>query len=155
MATLISIAYTPGDVEPRPRERYARVAVERIVLVAGRGIEGDTKSRGGRRQLNVMLAETIEQLRSEGYHTEPGELGEQLVIEGLDAELLVAGVRLRLGESAVIQLTYPRTPCDRFAHIQGHPKEEARGRIGFMARVVAGGAIAVGAAVSVEPANHP
>ena len=149
MPQIVSIAYTPADVERRPAARYARVAAERAVLVADRGIDGDVKGNGGARQLNVMLAETVARLRAEGFHADPGELGEQLVIDGLEPAELGAGVRLRLGDKAVIEVSMPRTPCERFAHIQSRPKESGRGRIGFMARVVAGGEIAVGSAVSV------
>jgi MOSC domain-containing protein YiiM len=39
--------------------------------------------------------------------------------------------------------------CSRFAHIQGKPIPEAR-CMGFMARVVSSGPIAVGDAVAVE-----
>jgi hypothetical protein len=56
---VISISYTPADIERRPSDRYARVAVERARLVAERGIEGDAKGRGGARQLNVLLAEEV------------------------------------------------------------------------------------------------
>jgi MOSC domain-containing protein YiiM len=150
MPHLTSISYRPADVEQRPPDRYARVAVERATLVAGRGIDGDTKGRGGDRQLNVMRAETVERLREEGFRTDPGELGEQLVIAGLGPDTLAPGVRLRLGESAVIEVTRVRTPCGRFAHIQGRTIQAAWGRIGVMARVVCGGDIAVGAAVRVE-----
>src|SRR5205814_1734905 len=102
------------------------------------------------RQLNVMLAETVEQLRSEGFRTTPGELGEQIVIAGLPANAVASGVRLRLGESAVIELVEDREPCRRFARIQGKPTNTGRGRIGFMARVLVGGEVAVGSAVCVE-----
>ena len=150
MPHVASIAYKPTNSEHRPEDRFSRVAVERAELVAGHGIAGDAKARADSRQLNVMLAETVEQLRAEGFLTAPGELGEQLVIAGLPAEAAIPGTRLRIGESAVIELGYFRVPCGRFARVQGKPKDEARERIGFMARVLVGGEIAVGCSVSVE-----
>jgi MOSC domain-containing protein YiiM len=149
MSTIVSIAYTPADVERRPRDQYARVAVQQAVLVEEQGIAGDVKSRGGKRQLNVMRAEMVEQLRAEGFRAAPGELGEQLVIAGLDPVALTPGTCLQLGGSAVIEVTEPRTPCGRFAHIQDCPVEAGQGRIGAMARVVHGGEIAIGASVRV------
>jgi MOSC domain-containing protein YiiM len=146
---LVSIAYKPADIEQRPEDHYARVAVGRAALAEGRGVEGDTKGRGGERQLNVMLAETVAGLREEGFRTAPGELGEQLVIAGLEPGLLVPGARLRLGEAAVIEVTSPRTPCGRFEHIQGKPIKAAWGKLGVMARVVCGGEVDVGAEVAV------
>jgi MOSC domain-containing protein YiiM len=127
------------------------VAVERVILQAGHGIVGDAKARSDSRQLNVMLAETIEQLNSEGFRTAPGELGEQIVIAGLPRQAGVPGARLQLGESAVIELGYLRVPCGRFERIQDKSKELVRGRIGFMARVLIGGEVGVGSPVMVIP----
>jgi MOSC domain-containing protein YiiM len=150
MAHVVSLVYTPAGIEQRPEGRFARVPIERAVLVEGHGIAGDNKGRGDSRQLNVMLAEVVEQLRADGFRTAPGELGEQVVIAGLDARSVVPGARLLLGESAIIEIVYARIPCSRFARVQGKPKDTARGRIGYMARVVQGGEVAVGSAVSLE-----
>jgi MOSC domain-containing protein YiiM len=151
MPHIVSIAYTPADVERHPRDRFARVAVSRAKLVEDAGIDGDVKGRGGRRQLNLMRAEMVETLRGEGFHTDhPGELGEQIVIAGLDSAALTVGKRLCLGESAAIEVTMARTPCGRFAHIQDRTIESAEGRIGVMARVIRGGEISVGDSVVVQ-----
>lgn len=151
MAHLVSIAIKPPEREHRPADHYTRVSVERAVLEAERGIVGDAKASRGKRQLNVMLVEMVEQLRAEGFRTAPGELGEQLVISGLSPELAAPGVRLRLGDRAVILLGELREPCDRFARIQGSPEEIVIGRIGYMARVLVGGEIAVGSPVDELP----
>jgi MOSC domain-containing protein YiiM len=155
VARVQSIAYTPPDVERRPSERYARVAVERATLREGHGIEGDVKAAKGRRQLNVMRAETLQTLAAEGFRTAPGELGEQLVLAGLEEADLAVGSRLRLGDTAVIEVTLPREPCDRFARVQDKPKVAGVGRIGVMARVVCDGEITVGAEVRVVRAPEP
>jgi len=150
MPHVVSLAYKPADVERRPDSRFSRLPVGHVRLVAGHGIAGDTKGRSDSRQLNVLLAETVEQLRAEGFRTAPGELGEQIVIAGLPADIAVPGARLRVGDSAVVELVYLRVPCGRFARIQGQPKDAVRGRIGFMARVLRSGDVAVGAPVRVE-----
>ena len=150
MPHLLSIAFTPANVEQHPADRYARVPATRCRLVEQLGIEGDTKSRGGRRQLNVMFADMVERLADEGFHVAPGELGEQLVVAGLGATMLPVGARLRIGADAVIEVTLPREPCRRFARVQGQPLELGIGRIGVMARVLHGGDIAVGDRVQLE-----
>ena len=155
MPHVVSIAYTPGDVERRPTDHYARVSVERATLVEQRGIDGDLKGSGGSRQLNVMRAETLAELAAEGRKAGPGEMGEQLVIAGLDPAAFAEGTRLRLGESAVIEVGIPRTGCARFEHIQGVPKQNVAGRLGVMARVVVGGEVTVGDAVVVVAQGTP
>ena len=150
-AHVASIAHKPADLELRPEDRFSRVAIDRATLVAGHGIIGDVKSRPDSRQLNVMLAETVEQLRGDGFKCAPGELGEQIVISGLSAEVLGPGTHIHLGETAIIELVYLRVPCRRFARIQGRPKDAVRGRLGYMARVLVGGEIVIGSVVFLEP----
>ncbi|MDB5312438.1 MAG: hypothetical protein JWO38_6640 [Gemmataceae bacterium] len=154
MGRVVSIVYTPRGQATRPEGHYARVPLDVAQLVADRGIGGDVKARPGRRQLNVMVAEVVADLRAEGFHTAPGELGEQIVIAGVPAGALVPGARVRLG-GAVIEVTLPRTGCDRFETIQGKPKASVEGRLGVLARVVTGGEIRVGDEVTVERPTDP
>lgn len=144
MPHVVSICFTPTGAEKRPADHFARVAVAEAVLVEDFGIEGDAKGGSDKRQLNVMTAETLAQLRAEGFKAAPGELGEQIVVAGVEEAALVPGARLQLGESAVIEVMLPRTGCDRFEHIQGKPKATAKGRLGVMARVVTGGIVRTG-----------
>jgi MOSC domain-containing protein YiiM len=150
MSSIVSIVYTPAAIERKPDDYYARVPLGQATLLAGGGIEGDLKGRSQSRQLNIMSAEVLEQLRGEGFSTGPGEMGEQIVVNGIDLTSLKVGDRLRFGESAIIEMVLPRTGCDRFEHIQKHPKGSVRGRLGIMARVIFGGEIRVGDDVRVE-----
>lgn len=151
MATIVSIVYRPADVPPAPADHYARVELERAELVCGNGISGDRKGRHPKRQLNIMGQAMLEALGAEGLRTEPGEMGEQLVIGGLDEplEAMAAGTRLQIGEQAVVELVEPRTGCERFQTIQGRSPALLAGRLGMMARVVQDGSIARGDAVRV------
>jgi MOSC domain-containing protein YiiM len=149
MAHVVSIAYTPRDVEVRkPQDRYARVSLERAKLLEFHGIEGDAKGGTTERQLNVMHTETLAELSAEGFKVGPGEMGEQIVIAGIEPAAIVEGTRLKLGE-AVIEVVKPRTGCARFEMIQGKPRQSAKGRLGVIARVITSGEIAVGDPVEV------
>jgi MOSC domain-containing protein YiiM len=153
MARLVSIVFSPLDREAKPPDHFTRVPLDRAVLVEGHGIEGDRKGNGDKRHLNVMVAEALEGLRGDGFKTAPGELGEQLIVTGIDPADLPNGTRMRIGETVLIEVTLPRTGCDRFEHIQRKPKQSAAGRLGVMARVVTGGEIAVGDEVHLLPAT--
>ena len=141
--------YRPKGTK-RPQDRYERVPVERVRLVEFQGIEGDLKGGSTDRQLNVMHAEQLAELGTEGFQVGPGQMGEQIVVAGVDPAALVDGAQLRLG-TAVIKVVEPRTGCARFEMIQGKPRGDAKGRLGVIARVVTGGAVAVGDAVEVLP----
>ena len=148
MPSIVSIAYSPPTEIPRPDDHYHRAPAANAMLLADRGIESDRKSKGGDRQINIMSAATLAQLGDEGFHTGPGEMGEQIVLEGIDVDSLPAGTKIKLGPSAIVEVMIPRSGCDRFERIQSKLKKLVRGRLGVMARVTASGKIAVGDAVS-------
>jgi MOSC domain-containing protein YiiM len=152
MPHIVSIAFSPPAETPRPADHYHRVPVASATLAVDHGIESDRKSKGGDRQINIMSATTLARLRDEGFKTGPGEMGEQLVVEGIDIDTLPAGTRLRLGTTATVEVVLPRSGCDRFEKIQGQHKRLVRGRLGVMVRVVTDGPIAVNDPVEIERA---
>ena len=146
--SLSSIVYKPEGKSPVGDE-YLRVPLQNTKLVVGHGIEGDAKGGSGNRQLNVMTAETMTDLSGEGFQATPGKMGEQLIVSGLDVDLLSAGSRLQFGNQAVIEIVEPRTGCGKFEKYQGKLRGEAAGRLGMIAKVVTGGEITVGDLVVV------
>jgi MOSC domain-containing protein YiiM len=144
MSAIVSIAYSPTHLPAEPDDYYQRVPVTQAELVVGHGIQGDRKGGNPNRQLNIMSAEELAPLAAAGFKIRPGQMGEQIVISGLDLGALEPGARVQLGETACIEVVSHRTGCERFEHIQGHPPTEAAGRLGVMAKVVTAGPIAVG-----------
>lgn len=150
MGEIYSIVYqtTPSQhVEPY---HYSRTALDAAELVVGHGIQGDLKGgHNPQRQLNLMSYETLEALRAEGFKTSPGEMGEQIIVRGLDVNTLAGGTRLQFGDSAVIEVVKPRTGCEWFQQVQGKSRDLVQGRMGVMAMVISGGRVHVGDAVRV------
>jgi len=146
MATIHSIMVQPLD-RPYKAERadYIRVPLATARLIAGQGIEGDRKAGGNPdRNLNLVSLEWLQSLAPRGYRTQPGEFGEQLIVSGMAIETLQPGTRLQLGEDVIIEISKPRTACDRFeAAQQGKPRHDAE-PLGVMARVITGGTIKLG-----------
>jgi MOSC domain-containing protein YiiM len=144
---LVSIVFKPAGHEPNP-DGYTRIATGCAQLVAGHGIVGDLRG-GGRRHINIMTQATVSALGDEGFFAAPGQLGEQLIVAGVDVDALPVGSRIRIGETACIELTEPRTGCAKFERHQGRSRNEVAGRIGMMACVVETGPIQVGDPVEV------
>lgn len=144
---IVSIAFKPVGIESRPADHFARVPVESAELVADAGIAGDRKAGAKDRHLNIMSREMLDQMKAEGCKTGPGEMGEQIVVSGIDLEALPNGTRLRLGGDAEIEIVKPRTGCVRFVAIQGMRIKATRGRLGAMCRVTRSGNLRVGDAV--------
>ncbi len=148
MSELMSIVYKPENAEPT-EETYLRVPLKQAVLVVGYGIDGDAKGSTGGRQLNIMAADTLRELADEGFQTHPGRMGEQLILADVQIDALPVGTCLKIGDTACVELTEPRTGCGKFERHQGKLRQEAAGRLGMMARVVEGGAISVGDSVTI------
>ena len=139
-----------------------------IRLLAGVGVEGDVhagktvkhRSRVRRdasqpnlRQVHLIHAELLDELRGAGFDLLPGDIGENVTTKGIDLLALPAGARLRLGADAVVEVTGLRNPCvqlDRFRPglMAAVLDRDAEGRLirkaGVMAVVAAGGEIRPG-----------
>lgn len=148
---VVSLNVSNGGVPKRAVAR-ARVTVA--------GMEGDRqrdiRHHGGPdRALCLFSADLIAVLRTEGHPIEPGMVGENVTISGLDWWLLEPGVRLEIGEVGV-ELTSYAMPCRNItaAFADGrsvrisqklHPGESR-----VYARVLREGVVAVGDPVVVR-----
>ena len=151
MGSIISIVYQPEATDVT-HGQFFRVPIDEANLIAEHGIEGDRKAgRNPKRHLNIMMRETLDSLAGCGFKTAPGEMGEQIQIQGVDIENLAPGTMLKIGQSAVVRLNKPRTGCIWLEHIQGQPCESTVGKLGIMASVIESGVIRAGDEVSVIP----
>jgi MOSC domain-containing protein YiiM len=152
---------------------------ERIVLVAGLGVEGDAhqgvrvkhRSRVKRdptapnlRQVHLIHGELLDELAAKGFPLSPGQLGENVTTRGVDLLGVRAGTRLHLGATAVVEVTGLRNPCTQLDGIRAGLMEatldrDASGRLvrkaGVMGIVVASGEVRAGDPVRVEPPSEP
>jgi MOSC domain-containing protein YiiM len=104
---IVQINVSPGGVPKRPVPR-ARVTRS--------GIEGDrhrnTERHGGPdRALCLFSLEQIEVLQAEGHPVEPGALGENLTVAGLDWPRVQPEDFFRLGDEVLVQITRFTSPC--------------------------------------------
>jgi len=118
-------------------------------VLEGLGIEGDKHAKAASDR-QVLLADQ-EALDEVGVG--PGTIKENLTVEGLHVMGLPVGTRLRLGESAVLEITKVCEPCFRMDEIRMGLKEELVGRRGMVARVINGGSISVGDRITLEEAE--
>ena len=89
--------------------------------VTGLGLQGDAhryEHHGGpERAVCLFSLEAIDALAAEGHAIEPGAIGENVTVEGIDWNLVTPGVRLRLGERVVLEVTRYTTPCFKIAPV--------------------------------------
>ena len=126
-----------------------KTPVAQIDLKENHGIVGDAHAGDWHRQVSLLSRESINKMRNLGLDVGNGDFAENLTTEGIDLPALPVGTMLRIGDSllAVTQIGKEcHTPCAIY-HQAGHcvmPEE------GIFARVLAGGSVRAGDAVSVE-----
>ncbi len=151
-----------------------------IRLIEGLGVEGDAHlgttvkhlsrvardpSQPNLRQVHLIHAELHEDLAAAGFEVRPGDLGENVTTRGIRLLDLPVGTRLKLGASAVIEVTGLRNPCvqiDRFkpgllGEVVGRDTSGAVWRkTGIMSIVLTGGEVSAGDSIEVElpPGPH-
>jgi MOSC domain-containing protein YiiM len=151
-AAVHSINVSDGGVPKRPRPR---------VEVRVGGLEGDRQADrrhhgGPDRAVSLYSLELIEALRREGHPIEPGSIGENLTLSGLDWEAVRPGTTLEVGE-AMLEVVRPAEPCRKIAGAfrnGGFVRVSEQANPGwsrFYARVLREGAVGVGDRVVCRP----
>jgi MOSC domain-containing protein YiiM len=154
--------------------RFGKQTQPSIRLLAGLGVAGDAHlgvtvqhlsrvrkdpTKPNLRQVHLIRAELLEELRAAGFEVEPGALGENLTTSGLDLLALPTGSCLRIGAGAVVEVTGLRNPCLQIdAYRKGLLKQvvhpDGTGgvvrRAGVMGVVRAGGTVRAGDPIEVE-----
>jgi len=170
--TVVSVSRSAAHTMSKP-------PCERITLLVGLGVEGDAhmvatvkhRSRVARdpdspnlRQVHLVHSELHDELRAAGFDVAPGEMGENVATRGVDLLALPAGTRLRLGDTAVVEITGLLNPCTQLdglqpglmaATLERHDSGKLVRKAGVMAIVVSGGDVRAGDAISVEPPRAP
>ncbi len=153
---------------------FTKQTADSIRLIAGLGVEGDThlgktvqhRSRiklyghlPNLRQVHLLQAELFEELHGKGFTIRPGDIGENVLTEGIDLLGLPTGTRLRLGPEAVVEVTGLRNPCRQLNDFQpglmnATLDHDADGNLirkaGIMGIVLTGGEIHPGDRITVE-----
>lgn len=158
---------------------FSKPVEERIVLVAGLGVEGDAhagrtvkhRSRVARdpsqpnlRQVHLIHAELHDELGGQGFDVAPGQMGENVTTRGVDLLALPEGTRLHLGDDAVVEVKGLRNPCRQLDGIKPGLMKATIGRdtdgapvfkTGVMGVVLAGGEVRAGDPIRVELPPEP
>ena len=116
------------------------------------------------RQVHLIAKETHQELRARGFTVGSGDMGENVTTGGLDLLSLPRGARLRLGQTAVVEVTGLRNPCaqlDRFqeglmqATLGRDPNGGVTLRAGVMGIVLESGAVRPGDSIVVALRQEP
>lgn len=169
-ADRVLTAETPTDgrvvaVSRDTKHGFSKPNRESITLLAGLGVEGDAhmgvtvkhRSRVARdpsqpnlRQVHLIHAELIDELKSQGFAVSAGAMGENITTRGIDLLALPRGARLHIGATVIVEITGLRNPCVQLNTFQpglmpAVVGRDAQGKLirkaGVMAIVLAGGIV--------------
>ena len=159
--------------------RFSKAGVEEITLLSGLGVQGDAHAgvtvqhrsrvaadptQPNLRQVHLIHAELLAELREQGFDVASGQLGENITTSGVDLLGLPRGTQLHLGTEAVVEVTGLRNPCTQINAFQsgllkavlGRAEDgEALRKAGIMGVVVHGGPIRPGDRIDVALPAHP
>ncbi|TAK12785.1 MAG: MOSC domain-containing protein [Anaerolineae bacterium] len=170
--TILAVARSGGH-------SFSKDPCDEIHLLAGLGVEGDAHSgktvqhlsrvkkdptQPNLRQVHLIHAELIDELQAAGFVVGPGVMGENITTRGIDLLGLPAGARLRLGDTAEIELAGLRNPCvqlDRYedglmaATLEKDESGNLIRKAGVMAIVLEGGIVRPGDLIRIALPPEP
>lgn len=170
--TVVAVSRGPTHTMTKPN-------ASGITLAAGLGVEGDAhqgvtvkhRSRVAKdptqpnlRQVHLIHAELLDELRTAGFALVPGEMGDNVTTRGIDLLGLPTGTRLHLGATAIVEVTGLRNPCRQLNDLQpglmaATLDRDTAGNLvrkaGIMGIVVIGGEVRPGDPVAVELPDAP
>ena len=116
-----------------------------VTLKTNWGIEGDAHAGDWHRQVSLLASESIALVREQLPTLKKGAFAENIITRGIDLEKIGIGKRIRVGESAVLEITQIGKEC----HNSGCAIKKATGdcimpREGLFAKVIEGGSVAPG-----------
>ncbi|WP_315906253.1 MOSC domain-containing protein [Priestia koreensis] len=157
---------------------FSKHSCASITLLKGIGVDGDAhagvtvkhRSRVAQnphqpnlRQVHLIHQELFHDLQDR-YHVEPGELGENITTSGIDLLSLPTDTLLHIGDSAIIQVTGLRNPCQQINDFQSGLMQavldhDEQGNLvrkaGIMGIVLEGGTIQIGDRIIAELPSLP
>lgn len=126
-----------------------KTQVEEATIKMDHGLDGDAHAGPWHRQVSFLAAESIEQARAKGLDVTFGDFAENIATTGIDWQNIPIGTKVRLGDSALVEITQIGKECHNKCAIYYMAGDCIMPREGIFARVLKGGTIRCGDAVKV------
>ena len=126
-----------------------KAAVEETVLVEDHGLKGDAHAGPWHRQVSFLASESIEKARERGLDVTFGDFAENIATSGVDWQNVPIGTQMKLGDSALIEITQIGKECHNKCAIYYLAGDCIMPREGIFARVLEGGKIYCGDTISI------
>ena len=118
-------------------------------LVENHGIKGDAHAGDWHRQLSFLAAESIDAVSTESFVLHFGDFAENIATTGIDWKTQKIGQQVRLGNTALVEITQIGKECHKKCAIFYRTGDCIMPKEGVFAKILAGGTIRVGDAVTL------
>jgi len=133
----------------------SKVPIKSALLIEGFGLDKDAHAGGGLKQVSLLSIESIRRqkecskVKKTGLLLGPGDFAENITTEGVELSTLKVGDRLRLGQSAIIEISKIGKDCHKYCAIYYKIGNCIMPREGIFAMVLKGAEIAIGDDIEV------
>lgn len=134
-----------------PKKGMRKKNVGEALLVVEHGIEGDAHVGEWHRQVSLLALESIEKMRQMGLKVGPGDFAENLTTKGIDLVSLPIGTKLKIGETALGEVTQIGKECHTRCAIYYQAGDCVMPKEGIFIRVLQGGTVKVGDNIEIQP----
>jgi len=110
-------------------------------LIENYGVAGDAHAGPWHRQVSLLAMEDIHSMQAKGLDVDFGDFAENIATSGIDLPSQPIGSRLKLGDSAVVEITQIGKECHTKCAIYYQAGDCVMPRRGIFARVITGGTI--------------
>ena len=140
------------SINTSPEKGTVKVPVSSATITS-EGIEGDAHAGDWHRQISLLAEESIQKMRDRfkegGADIASGDFAENITTSGVDLSSIIVGRRLRLGSAVLLEVTQIGKECHSGCDIRERLGDCIMPREGIFTRVVEGGHVKVGDAVTI------
>ena len=123
--------------------------IEQGRLIENHGFEGDAHAGDWHRQVSFLSAESIEEAKSKGLDVSFGDFAENIATTGVDWKNIPVGTRVRLGKTALLEITQIGKECHNKCAIYYQAGDCIMPREGVFAKVIKGDMIQCGDTIEI------
>ena len=123
--------------------------IKQARLIENHGLEGDAHAGDWHRQVSFLAYESIEDSRRRGLDVTFGDFAENIATTGADWKTIPVGTRVKLGQSALVEITQIGKECTNKCAIFYQAGDCIMPREGVFAKVIKGGTIQCGDRIEI------
>jgi len=119
------------------------------LLIEDFGLKDDAHAGKWHRQISLLGVESIDKMQAKGFKIKYGDFAENLTVEGIVLHQLPLGIKLKVGEDVLLEVTQIGKECHYGCEIRKKIGDCVMPREGIFARVLKGGKVKTGDEIEV------